>query len=128
MTMLHERLHPVCGRSVHIFLGYGQASSFFSFHLLAAQFHVHASLHKARSTKKKASLYRCRGTRQSRDFNAIRHLWDTLERRLRARSYHPPSAPDLTNTLVVKYEQIPVAGFQNCMSIFIYSDTQYGYH
>ena len=34
---------------------------------------------------------------QSPDLNPVKHLWDKLERRLRARTYGPTSVPDLSN-------------------------------
>ena len=33
---------------------------------------------------------------QSPDLNPIEHLWDELERQMRARPNHPTSVPDLT--------------------------------
>ena len=39
----------------------------------------------------------------------IKHLWDELERRLRARPNPPTSLPDLTNTLVMGWKQVPAA-------------------
>ena len=47
------------------------------------------------------------------DLNAIAHLWDELERRLRARPHHPTSVPDLTNALAVEWMQVPAAMFQH---------------
>ena len=45
--------------------------------------------------------------------NPIKHLWDELERRLRARPNHPTSVPDLTNVLVAECKQISTAMFQH---------------
>ena len=50
---------------------------------------------------------------QSPDLNPIEHLWDELERRLRARPKRPTSVPDLTNALVAEWKQVPTAMFQH---------------
>ena len=50
---------------------------------------------------------------QSPDLNPIKHLWDVLERRLRARPNRPTPAPDLTSALVAEWKQIPAAMFQH---------------
>ncbi|KAK3562531.1 hypothetical protein QTP86_000548 [Hemibagrus guttatus] len=50
----------------------------------------------------------CGGTSQSPDLNPIEHLWDELERRLRARPSHPTSVPDLTNVLLEERSEIPI--------------------
>ena len=50
---------------------------------------------------------------QSPDLNSIKHLWDELEYRLRARPNHPPSVPDLTNAPVSEWKQVPAAMFQH---------------
>lgn len=42
----------------------------------------------------------------------LRRCFDELEGGLRARPYHPTSAQDLTNALVVEWEQIPAARSQ----------------
>jgi hypothetical protein len=47
------------------------------------------------------------------DLNPIEHLWDELERRLRARPNRPTSVPDLTNALVAEWKQVPAAIFQH---------------
>ena len=44
-------------------------------------------------------------------FNPIKHLWDELERRLRARPNRSTSVPNLTNALVAEWKQVPVAMF-----------------
>ena len=49
---------------------------------------------------------------QSPDLNPIKHLWDSLERRLRARAYRPTTVLDLTNVLVAEWKQVPAAMFQ----------------
>ncbi|XP_058230181.1 protein kish-B isoform X1 [Hemibagrus wyckioides] len=50
----------------------------------------------------------CGGTSQSPDLNLIEHLWDELERRLRARPSRPTSMPDLTNALLEERSKIPI--------------------
>ncbi|KAK3553743.1 hypothetical protein QTP70_007604 [Hemibagrus guttatus] len=45
---------------------------------------------------------------QSPDLNPIEHLWDELERRLRARPSRPTSVPDLTNVLLEERSKIPI--------------------
>ena len=45
---------------------------------------------------------------QSPDLNLIEHLWDELERRLRARPSGPTSVPDLTNALLEEWSKIPI--------------------
>ncbi|KAK3506768.1 hypothetical protein QTP70_023926 [Hemibagrus guttatus] len=42
---------------------------------------------------------------QSPDLNPIEHLWDELERRLRATPSHPTSVPDLTNALLEERQE-----------------------
>ena len=54
---------------------------------------------------------------QSPDLNPIEHLWDEFERRLRARDNCPTSMPNLTNTLVAEWKQIPAAMFQHLESL-----------
>ena len=49
---------------------------------------------------------------QSPELNPIKHLWDELERRLRARCNRPTSVPNLTNALVAEWKQVPSAMFQ----------------
>ena len=46
------------------------------------------------------------------NLNPIEHLWDELERRLRARPNRPTSVPDLTNVLMAEWKQVPAAMFQ----------------
>ena len=50
---------------------------------------------------------------QSPDLKPIEHLWDELERQLRARPNHPISVPTLTNALVAKWEQVHAAMVQH---------------
>ena len=40
----------------------------------------------------------------SPDLNHVEHLWDELERRLRARPKRPTLVADLTNALVAKWK------------------------
>ena len=42
------------------------------------------------------------------DLNLIEHLWDEIERRLRARPSCPTSVPDLTNALLEEWSNIPI--------------------
>lgn len=56
---------------------------------------------------------------QSPDLNPVPHLWDGLECWLWARPYHPPSVPDLTHALEVKWEQTPAARFLNVFFDFM---------
>ncbi|KAK6308297.1 hypothetical protein J4Q44_G00215680 [Coregonus suidteri] len=49
---------------------------------------------------------------QSPDLNPIKHLWDELGRRLRARPNRPRSVPDLANALVADWKQVPAEMFQ----------------
>ena len=50
---------------------------------------------------------------QIHDLNPIQHLWDDLERRLRARPNRPISVPNLTIALVAEWKQVPAAMFQH---------------
>ena len=50
---------------------------------------------------------------QSPDLNPIGHLWDELERRVRVSPNRPTSVPDVTNSLVADWKQVPAAMFQN---------------
>ena len=52
---------------------------------------------------------------QSADLNPIEHLWDELERRLRARPYRPTSEPNRTNAIVAEWRQVPAAMFQHLL-------------
>ena len=73
-------------------------------------------MHKARSIQKwfvEISVEELDWPAQSPDLNPIKHLWDKLEVRLRARPDHPKSTPDLTNILVAKWKQGPAEMFQH---------------
>ena len=50
---------------------------------------------------------------QNPDLNPIEHLWDELERKLRARSSCPTSVPDLINALQNEWAPIPTETLQN---------------
>ena len=78
--------------------------------------HDNAPVHKARSIQKwfvKIGVEELDSLAQSPDLNPIEHLWDELERRLRARPNRLTSVPDLTNALVVERKQVPAAMFQH---------------
>ena len=67
-------------------------------------------VHKARSIQKwfaEISVEELDWPAQSPDLNPIEHLWDELERRLRARPNRPTSVPDLSNALVAEWKQVP---------------------
>ena len=72
--------------------------------------HDNAPVHKARSIQKwfvEFGVEEIDWPAQSPDFNPIEHLWDELERRLRARPSRPKSVPDLTNVHVAEWKQVP---------------------
>ncbi|KAI4880118.1 hypothetical protein NFI96_005083 [Prochilodus magdalenae] len=48
---------------------------------------------------------------QSPDLHPIEHLWDGLERRLRARPSRPTSVSDLTHVLLEEWSGIPITTF-----------------
>jgi hypothetical protein len=78
--------------------------------------HDNATVHKARSTQKwfiKLGVEELDWPAQSPDLNPIEYLWDELDRRLWARPNRPSSVPELTNTLVAEWKQVPAAMFQN---------------
>ncbi|KAK3548408.1 hypothetical protein QTP70_012653 [Hemibagrus guttatus] len=63
-------------------------------------------VHKARSIKTWMSEFGVEDLdrpAQSPDLNLIEHLWDKLERRLRARPSRPTSVSDLTNVLLEEW-------------------------
>ena len=45
------------------------------------------------------------------------HLWEEMERRLRARPNRQTSVPNLTNALVAEWKQVPAAMFQHLVEI-----------
>ncbi|CDQ95357.1 unnamed protein product, partial [Oncorhynchus mykiss] len=70
--------------------------------------HDNAPVHKARLIQKwfvEIGVEELDWPSQSPDLNPIKHLWDELERRLRARSSRPKSVPNLTNALVAEWKQ-----------------------
>jgi hypothetical protein len=78
--------------------------------------HDNASLHKARFIQKcfvDIGVEALDWPAQSPDLNSIEHLWDELERRLRARPNRPTLVPDLTNAFVAEWKQVPTAMFQH---------------
>ena len=73
--------------------------------------HDNAPVYKARSIQKwfiEIGVEELDRLAQSPDLTP-KHLWDELERRLRARPNRPTSVLDLTNALVVEWKQIPAA-------------------
>ena len=80
--------------------------------------HDNAPVHTARSMQKwfvEIGVEELDWPAQSPDLNPIEHLWDELERRLRARPNRSTSVPDLTNAVVAEWNQIPAAIFQHLM-------------
>ncbi|KAM9473079.1 transcription activator BRG1-like [Salvelinus alpinus] len=78
--------------------------------------HDNGPMHKARSIQKwftEIGVEELDWPAQSPDLNPIEHLWDELERRLRARPNRPTSVPDLTNALMAEWKQVPAAMFQH---------------
>uniref|UniRef100_A0A672YKD4 Tc1-like transposase DDE domain-containing protein n=1 Tax=Sphaeramia orbicularis TaxID=375764 RepID=A0A672YKD4_9TELE len=73
--------------------------------------HDCAPVHKARSIKTwmtESGVDELDWPAQSPDLNPIEHLWDELERRLRARPSHPTSVCDLTNVFLEEWSKIPM--------------------
>ena len=73
--------------------------------------HDCAPVHKARSIKtwmREFGVDELDWPAQSPDLNPIEHLWDELERRLRARPSRPTSVCDLTNALLEEWSKIPI--------------------
>uniref|UniRef100_A0A3P8W229 Tc1-like transposase DDE domain-containing protein n=1 Tax=Cynoglossus semilaevis TaxID=244447 RepID=A0A3P8W229_CYNSE len=71
--------------------------------------HDCAPVHKARSIKTwmtESGVDELDWPAQSPDLNPIEHLWDELERRLRARPSPPTSVCDLTNALLEEWSKI----------------------
>ena len=78
--------------------------------------HDTAPMHKERSIQKwfvKTGVEELDWPAQSPDNNPIKHLWDELERRLRARPNRPTSVPDLTHPLEAEWKQIHAAMLQH---------------
>ena len=78
--------------------------------------HENALMHKARSIRKwfvEIGVEELDWPAQSPDLNPIKHLWDDLEYRLRARSKCPTSVPYLTKALMAEWKQVPPALFQH---------------
>ena len=73
-------------------------------------------MHKARSIQKwfvEIGVELLDRPAQSPDLNSVEHLWDKLERHLRARPNCPTSVPDLSNALEAEWKQVPAAMFQH---------------
>ena len=69
--------------------------------------HDNAPVHKVRSIQKwfvEIGVEEIDWPAQIPDLNPIKHLWDELERRLRARRNRPTSMPDLTLALVAEWK------------------------
>lgn len=78
--------------------------------------HDCAPVHKARSIKAwldEFGVEELDWPAQSPDLNPTEHLWDELERRLRARPSSPTSVSDLTNALLDEWGKIPTDTLQN---------------
>jgi hypothetical protein len=78
--------------------------------------HDNAPVHKVRSIQKwfiKISWEELDWPEQIPNLNPIEHLWDELERRLRARPNRPTSVANFTNVLAAEWKQVPAAMFQH---------------
>ena len=78
--------------------------------------HDCAPVHKARTIKTwfdEFGVEELDWPAQNPDLNPIEHLWDELERRLRARPSRPTSVPDLINALQNEWAPIPTETLQN---------------
>ncbi len=70
----------------------------------------HAPTHKVRSlTKYSPSLVNYTGLHKALT-SIPSHIWDELDRRQRARPYHPTSVANLTNALVAEWDKILQSG------------------
>jgi hypothetical protein len=82
--------------------------------ILCFQLYDNAPVHKALSKQKwfvEIGVEELDWPAQSPDLNPVKHLWDELVHRLRARLNRPTSVPDLTNALVTEWKQVPAAMF-----------------
>ena len=78
--------------------------------------HDNALVHKVKSIQKwfvEIGVEDLDWPAQSPDLNPIEHLWDKLERQLRARPNRPTSVPNLGNALVAEWKQVPAEMFQH---------------
>ena len=78
--------------------------------------HDTAPVHKVRSIQKwfvETGVEELDWPAHSPDLKPIEHLWDELERRLRARPNRPTSVPNLTNALVTEWKQVLIAMIQH---------------
>ena len=78
--------------------------------------HDNVPVHKGKSIQKwfvEIGVEELDWPAQRPDLNPIEHLWDELERQLRAKPKLPTSVPDLTNALVAEWKQVPAGMFQH---------------
>ena len=59
------------------------------------------------------------GPAKSLALTPFAHLWDELERRLRARPNQPTSVSDLFNTVAAEWKEVPAAMFKHRVEAFI---------